>query len=90
MAGYEQPDNAGALFKNKRKQPGGSQPDYTGPCKVNGVELDVSVWIKKSQSGMTYMSLSFKPKWVPQQNDEAKSPGPERQPESDLDDPLDF
>jgi len=56
----EQRDNAGALFKNAKKE-SDSHPDYRGPCVVNGTELEVSAWLKTSKSGTKYMSLSFKP-----------------------------
>lgn len=56
----EKRDNSGALFKNKDKK-SDNHPDYRGPCMVNGVELEVSAWLKESGSGTKYMSLSFKP-----------------------------
>ena len=58
----EQRDNSGALFKNKDKSPDNNFPDYRGPCVVNGVELEISAWLKTSKDGKTkFMSLSFKP-----------------------------
>lgn len=49
----------GALFKND-KQGVETRPDYTGTAKIWDKEFFLSAWIKKSQSGKTYMSLSFK------------------------------
>lgn len=49
----------GALFKND-KQGVEARPDYTGTAKIWDKEFFLSAWIKKSQSGKTYMSLSFK------------------------------
>jgi hypothetical protein len=49
----------GALFKND-KQGVDTRPDYTGTAKIWDKEFFLSAWIKKSQSGKTYMSLSFK------------------------------
>lgn len=58
----EQRDNSGALFRNKDKAPDNNFPDYRGPCVVNGVELEVSAWLKTSKDGKTkFMSLAFKP-----------------------------
>lgn len=45
---FEQKDNQGALFKNEHKAKD-SHPDYRGPCVVNGKELEISAWIKKSK-----------------------------------------
>ena len=60
MSDTEPRDNSGALFRNQRKS-SDKAPDYQGPCMVNGVALEVSGWIRKSKSGLTYMSLAFKP-----------------------------
>lgn len=49
----------GALFKND-KQGVDARPDYTGTAKIWDKEFFLSAWIKKSQSGKNYMSLSFK------------------------------
>lgn len=55
-------DNSGALFKNFDKKPDNKFPDYRGPCMVNGVEMEISAWLKESKDGKTkFMSLSFKP-----------------------------
>ena len=58
MSDYEQKDNNGALFKNDK---GGveTRPDYRGKARVNGADVEISAWIKKSKAGQTYMSLSF-------------------------------
>lgn len=57
-------DNAGALFKNQRKQRE-SQPDYQGEAMVNGHAYYLSAWIRKSAQGMTFMSIAFKGKATP-------------------------
>lgn len=56
---FEQRDNSGSLFKNDRKQQP-AQPDYTGKGMVNGKEVYISAWVKKSKSGMSFFSISFK------------------------------
>ena len=58
---FEQKDNSGALFKNDKKE--GEQPDYRGPCMVNGQQMEMATWQKKSKKGKNFMSLSFKEPW---------------------------
>jgi uncharacterized protein (DUF736 family) len=53
--------NRGALFKND-KEGNDNRPDYKGQGNVNGVEVWISAWIKKSANGTTFMSLSFRRK----------------------------
>lgn len=48
----------GVLFKNEKKE-SDKHPDYKGNCQVNGVEMWLSAWIKKSKAGKPYMSLQF-------------------------------
>lgn len=55
---YEQRNNSGSLFKNDRKN-NERQPDYTGNAIINGKNMRVSAWIKKSQNGTAFMSLAF-------------------------------
>jgi uncharacterized protein (DUF736 family) len=55
-------NNRGVLFKNDK---GGNdkRPDYRGSAVIDGVDLNISAWIKRSQkTGDAYMSLSFEPK----------------------------
>jgi len=48
--------NRFTLFKND-KQGNESRPDYTGSINVDGRELKLSAWIKKSKDGTkTFMS----------------------------------
>ncbi len=56
----EQKDNSGALFKNKYKRQE-NHPDYRGPCTVNGVEMEMSAWLRESKDGGKYMSIAFQP-----------------------------
>ena len=55
-------NNRGVLFKND-KQGNEKRPDYRGSATIDGVDLNISAWIKRSQkTGDAYMSLSFEPK----------------------------
>jgi hypothetical protein len=52
----EQYDNSNrfALFNNKKTKE--TQPDYTGTINVDGRELRLSGWVRKSKAGVTYVS----------------------------------
>lgn len=58
---YEQKNNSGSIFKNDRKtQP--SHPDYKGSALVGDKNMWVSAWVKESNGGKKFLSLSFTPK----------------------------
>lgn len=61
MAEYD-PTNRGMIYLNKRKAPGSNQPDRTGSLNVEGVEYFFDGWLKKTQDGDTYLSVSIKKK----------------------------
>ena len=50
--------NSGAIFKNAKKT-NEKQPDYQGTVNVNGKEMQISLWVKQSQKGTSYFSVSF-------------------------------
>ena len=54
--------NRGVMFVNDRKAPGSNQPDRTGTLNVDGVEYFLDGWIKKSQAGASFLSVSIKRK----------------------------
>jgi hypothetical protein len=54
-------NNAGALFKNKKKT-SDQHADYTGTITFEGRECWLDAWIKTSKAGEKYMSLSLKAK----------------------------
>lgn len=54
--------NRGVLFVNDRKEPGSTKPDRTGSLNVDGVEYFLDGWIKKSNAGATFLSVSVKRK----------------------------
>lgn len=58
---YETRDYTGRLFKNEKKAKD-THPDYTGSAVIGGVEHFMDAWIKRSESGRTWMSFSFKAK----------------------------
>lgn len=48
----------GALFKSQHKKTK-KHPDYVGRINIDGVDHWLSAWVKKSQAGDVYMSLSM-------------------------------
>lgn len=53
---------SGVLFKNDKKG-NEKRPDYRGTAVIDGVDLNISAWIKASQkTGDKFMSLRFEPK----------------------------
>lgn len=51
--------NRGVLFKNEEKK-SDRGPDYSGSLNVGGEEYFLDAWIKTSQSGRKFMSVSIK------------------------------
>lgn len=58
---YEQKDNSGSVWVNDRKEQD-THPDRTGSAKISGVDYWVNGWLRKTNDGKPYLSLSFKPK----------------------------
>lgn len=54
--------NRGVLFRNNRKEEGDKKPEYTGSLNVDGVEFFLDAWLKTSQNGAKFMSVSVKRK----------------------------
>jgi len=79
----EKPDNSGALFRNDRKETD-KQPDYTGECRIEGVEYRLSAWVNESKNGKKYMGLKLTAK-----DDMPQQKAPQEQP-ADFDDDLPF
>ena len=74
--------NRGALFKNDRKETE-NHPDYKGQVNVDGTDYWLSAWIKESQNGGKYMSLSVQPK-------EDRKPAAKKPMRNDADEDLPF
>jgi uncharacterized protein (DUF736 family) len=54
--------NRGVLFKNDQGD-NPKRPQYRGSLNVNGVDYNISAWIKESRKdGSKFMSLSVEPK----------------------------
>lgn len=56
--------NTGAIFKNTNKK-ADNHPDYKGKVNVNGKEMEVALWVKKSNGGgNTFFSAAFSEPYV--------------------------
>lgn len=77
MSDYDN-TNRGVLFVNDRKEPGSNKPDRTGTLNVDGVEYFLDGWIKKSQAGVSFLSVSVKRK-DKQPGQQAHAPAPRPQ-----------
>lgn len=64
---YEQRNGDLAIFKVKEKK-SDKGPDWTGKALIDGVEKDVSLWIKSD----TMLTGQIKDKWKPSQHDKDK------------------
>ena len=58
---FVQKPNSGAVFVNDKKETD-NHPDRKGDCNIDGVEYWVSGWLKKTNAGASFLSLSFTPK----------------------------
>ena len=70
--------NRGVIFVNDKKAEGSKQPDRTGSINIEGVEYFLDGWLKISQAGAKFMSLSVKRKEVQPQRQEAPRAAPAR------------
>lgn len=52
--------NSGAIFIND-KQGNEKRPDYTGKLNVEGKQFYISAWVKDSNQGNKFLSISIKP-----------------------------
>jgi uncharacterized protein (DUF736 family) len=64
MSNYDN-TNTGAIFKNEQKT--GSQPDYRGTINVDGVDKQISLWVKDSKAGKKFFSAKISEPYQPQQ-----------------------
>jgi hypothetical protein len=82
MAGYEQRDNSGSLFKNDKKTKE-TQPDYKGSAMINGQMYWMDSWFKVGKNGK-FMSFSFKLQDESQSNSKSSSKKEESSDDDDM------
>lgn len=59
----ENKTNTGSIFKNNYKK-ADNHPDYKGKVNVNGKEMEVAMWVRKTQNGESFFSASFSEPYV--------------------------
>ena len=52
---FQHNDKQGSLFKNEKTND--RQPDYRGSIMINGVNYNLSAWLRTSKNGLEYISL---------------------------------
>jgi hypothetical protein len=57
---FQLKDGQGSLFWNDRKEKP-EQPDFQGQLQVGGVAYRIAGWLRESQKGNKWLSLSVKP-----------------------------
>jgi hypothetical protein len=76
MSNYEQKPGTGVIWKNDKYEKGGNQPYAKGVIKgLNGEELDVVLWIPKSEK-IKGFNLTMKPFERREAQDYATGPEP--------------
>ena len=87
MSDYDD-TNRGVLFKNFRKE-NDRHPDYRGKINVDGVEKEISAWIKESKKGDKFMSIAVSEPYNGG-NKQATKPAPQPAPADEFDDDIPF
>lgn len=82
MAGFEQKDNSGVLFKNEKKTED-KHPLYKGQAMIDGQEYWISAWLKDGKNGK-FMSLAFELKKEQNGNIKASSKKEEESSEDSM------
>lgn len=80
--------NRGALFKNEGERKRENGPDYSGSLNVGGEEFFLDAWIKTSQNGRKFMSMSVKPKAAPKPAPKESEKSYKRRDMDDMDVPF--
>jgi uncharacterized protein (DUF736 family) len=63
--------NRGAIFKNTNKKED-KHPDYRGTINVDGIEKEISLWVKTSQKGEQFFSVSISEPYKKPEGNEPK------------------
>ena len=79
MSQYEQQDNEGELFKNKQRTEENNRPHYTGKCRVDGVDKQISAYINVAgenakNPGEKYFKIRFQDPWVNRKTENTEKP----------------
>ena len=52
-------NGGGNLFRNLKKFPNDSKPNYTGVIEINDTRMFAAVWIRETKKGDNYLNLSL-------------------------------
>ena len=79
MSQYEQQDNEGELFNNKQRTEENNRPHYTGKCRVDGVDKQMSAYINVAgenakNPGEKYLKIRFQEPWVSRKTENTEKP----------------
>ena len=72
---YEQREGQGSLWRTKEKKKDTS-PDYTGSALFKGETVRLAGWIKTTQNGKTFLSLSLQDDEYDQRGNTESDDGP--------------
>ena len=61
--------NTGAIFKNTKKEKE-THPDYRGAINVDGQDKEIALWVRTSQKGMQYFSVSISEPYIAESKSE--------------------
>lgn len=91
---YEPNPGDGALFANKRKEPGDKRPEATGYVIAHrdikaGEKLNLAAWTKTSGTGK-FQSLKMSDPFNAEQTTRDAQRGGSQQPPAELDDEIPF
>lgn len=88
MSGFQMKEGSGQLFKNDK---GGveSRPDYRGNFLLNGIEYQISGWMKDGKKGK-FMSLSVQEQKRADASSKQEKPKAAPPPDDQFDDDIPF
>ena len=86
-------ENRGSAFKSKSENP--KAPQFNGTVNINGKEMWISLWQKKTQHGDDYFSIKFEEKRAkseaePKEEKKEKYVSQEELDERELNDDIPF
>lgn len=73
MSNYENKPGSGAIFKNNKQNE--KQPDYRGTIyDLSGKECSISLWLKTSEKGTKYFSVSIQEAYRKEESKQGEHP----------------
>lgn len=88
MSKYDN-SNSAALFPNDKKG-NDKAPDYKGKGEVNGKEVELAAWVRKSEKGTNFLSIKFSEPYKKEGGYTAKPASKPSFPKKEVQDDLPF